>query len=302
MGAKSVKECSNSAVKDSEEEINFENNKNETVNFLDLSSRGGAEFPDDPDEIPATISKANTMQHTALQIELALTQMENSAKLLHRSPSQEKIYLDSKKNQKINYEEWWHRVYVNEFGVATKTLLSGKIGIAEKPADDDWRLSENPYPYDWPAGYLHYCFWSPTRKTPEDVAGKVLDRFSDYSFVIWEDPLKTKSIPEIWHVQIVLKPESRLHKQGLRLYIDGSGKMFQKPTDDPLTFEEYQAKYSASLEVDMISHASDILELDRECLSTIRGTNSPFTPKSLNSDLENLSGWSQVNVDDGVFE
>ena len=164
------------------------------------------------------IRKGRTMVlHKAISWDTATEWIkESKLDLFGRSKQQMEKYINQRNLYKEYFESSKDKILVYFFKCSCK--VSGKTNKLEAIIDDkitpQYAIGLNDFPYYFDNCIKHYLLFSRIGEMDDNSINKVMDDYlkqndknSKYQVQYWRNPPQFQTIPEIWHVHVLVKFE-----------------------------------------------------------------------------------------------
>ena len=97
-----------------------------------------------------------------------------------------------------------------------KVQCDGRWKLQAIAKDDEYKhcaLFPNHFPYHFEDDIGHFVLWSTDEMKDSEVDEFVEDAYPNQSYLWWRNPAQKRSVPDVWHAQILIKMErmSRRH-------------------------------------------------------------------------------------------
>jgi hypothetical protein len=135
------------------------------------------------------------------------------AQNFHRRPSTHKRYEEERAAAKGKYNSPRDRILIHEFGCAVKSAPSDSdpsVEVLHAIVDETTPTRvwvPNMYPYDIADDITHDLIFSITPISEEEIIATIEKKLDTkiYEYVWWENALRFKSVPDLWHIQIMYR-------------------------------------------------------------------------------------------------
>ena len=119
-----------------------------------------------------------------------------------RKPNVQRAYEDRKAMVKATFKSYVDMIKVECLEFALSTTKPYKA--IRKINSRDYALTTTPFPFDIEAGVTHNVLWSLTPLSDQEIKNIIERKFRPqcFKYVYYENALKDKSVPDIWHVHV----------------------------------------------------------------------------------------------------
>merc|ERR1711964_138737 len=129
-------------------------------------------------------------------------------------------HMEGSRTPEVDMSYRRHKVITNAKYASVEDMLREKLFCSKTKQKSDGRLKAikgtekekfcfiaNKFPYKMEEGLNHWVFWSKQAITLTSAKQKVQKAMNGREFVMWRNPRNLRSVPGIWHAQVVYKGE-----------------------------------------------------------------------------------------------
>ena len=141
---------------------------------------------------------------------------EDGLKLLSRTDEMWERYDMQREEQMKKYVDYSDFIRAEFLGFDVKKVMMdyGEFRLISVPKHEGYRcvrFTINDFPLHLKSDIDHYCLWSTHKMTKSEIEKQITREFPDTKYIWWENANDRKTVPEVWHIQVlILKKSSKV--------------------------------------------------------------------------------------------
>eukprot|EP01083_Nonionella_stella_P104931 301354_1 len=126
----------------------------------------------------------------------------------HRSPEVTKAYDMQRVRVKAEYVNMAAYLTNYLFDAELEKNEEGKLTIKEGALPHATKWTQNNFPYNFSESIQHSLYWCTYQLTLEEILQGIKDNVpEDHKILWWVNPMKFRSVPGLYHVQVLHAPK-----------------------------------------------------------------------------------------------